>query len=138
MASEITIVSNLTHTALGSTVTGAITTDVVDDASGTKRHRLFVQNVGTGLEAVEMGDINLGATSKGYMVRLRNLATATAQVTVAVSHSGGDVEFAKMLFGETWGPVRMLGLTSSHPVLKVKSSVADTSVEVILCETEAP
>lgn len=137
MASEITIVSNLTHAAFGSTVTSATTTDVVDDNSSNKRHRLFVQSVGTSLEAVEMGDINLGATNKGYMARLRNLATATAQVTVAVSHSGGDVEFARMLPGETWGPVRMLGLTASHPVLKVKASVADTSVEVILCETDA-
>ena len=137
MANEITVYSNLTHTAFGSTVTSATTTDVVDDGSSNKRHRLFVQSVGTTLEAVEMGDINLGATSKGYMARLRNLATSTAQVTVSVSHSAGDVEFAKMLPGETWGPVRMLGLTSSHPVLKMKATVADTSVEVILCETEA-
>ena len=137
MPSEITVVSNLTHAAFGSTVTSATTSDVIDDTSSTKRHRLFVQSVGTSLEAVEMGDINLGFTSRAYWVRLRNLSAAQQSppfITVAVSHSGGDVEFATMQAGETFGPVRMVGLTASHPVLKVKASVTDTPVEVILCE----
>jgi hypothetical protein len=134
MAGEITVVSNLTHAAGGSTVTGATTSDVIDDNSLNKRHSLIVQDVvSTGTEVADVGDVD---TSKEYFVRLRNLETANP-VLVFVTSSGTDVEVGRMKFGETWGPVRMKAVVSSNPLLKVRGVNATCQVEVIACQAEA-
>lgn len=134
MANEITVLSNLTHSAGGSTVTSATTSDVVNDDSTTKRHSLIVQDVGfSASEAASMGDVN---TAKQYWVRLRNL-DATNYVLVYVTSGGSDVEIGRMNPGETWGPCRMKAVAASNPTLKVKADTAACQVEVIACQAEA-
>jgi hypothetical protein len=134
MANEITVLSNLTHAAGGSTVTAATTSDVIDDNSTTKRHALTVQDVGFNTsEAADVGDVD---TSKEYFARLRNLDTSNA-VLVYVTSSGNDVEIGRMKPGETWGPARMKAVVSSNPLLKVKAVTAACQVEVIACQAEA-
>ena len=134
MPNEITIVSNLTHAAFGSTVTSATTSDVVDDPSTTKRHSLIVQDVGFSVsEAASLGDVN---TAKMYWARLRNLDPVN-YVLVYVTSGGSDVEIGRMNPGETWGPCRMKAVATGNPTLKVKANVAACNVEVIACQAEA-
>lgn len=134
MANEITIVSNLTHTAAGSTVTSATTSDVVDDPSTTKRHSLIVQDVGfAASETASTGDVN---TAKQYWARLRNL-DPNNYVIVYVTSGGSDVEIGRISSGETWGPCRMKAVVSGNPLLKVKADTAACQVEVIACQAEA-
>ena len=134
MANEITVVSNLTHAAAGSTVTAATTSDVIDDNSTTKRHSLIVQDVDdAATEAADVGDVD---TSKEYFARLRNLDVSNS-VLVYVTSGGSDVEVGRMKPGETWGPCRMKAVASSNPILKVKAVTANCQVEVIACQAEA-
>lgn len=134
MPNEITVSSNLTHTANGSTVTSATTTDVVNDDSTAKRHSLIVQDVGfAATEAASVGDVD---TSKQYWARLRNL-DANNYVLVYITSGGSDVEIGRMNAGETWGPCRMKAVSSGNPTLKVKANLAACQVEVIACQAEA-
>ena len=134
MANEITVYSNLTHTANGSTVTSATTTDVINDNSTTKRHSLVVQDVGTSVEeAVSVGDVD---TSKEYFLRLRNL-DANNNVLVYITSGGTAVESFKMKAGETWGANRMKAIAGGNPTVKVKSVTSACQVEVLACEAEA-
>lgn len=134
MANEITVYSNLTHTASGSTVTSSTTSDVINDDSATKRHSLIVQDVGfAATEAASVGDVN---TAKQYWARLRNLDLNNF-VLVYVTSGGSDVEIGRMNPGETWGPCRMKAVSASNPTLKVKADTAACQVEVIACQAEA-
>ena len=134
MPNEITIVSNLTHAAFGSTVTSATTSDVMDDPSDTKRHSLIVQDVGFSVsEAASLGDVN---TAKMYWARLRNLDSVN-YVSVYVTSGGSDVEIGRMNPGETWGPCRMRAVAAGNPTLKVKADTAACQVEVLACQAEA-
>jgi hypothetical protein len=115
MAGEITVVSNLTHAAGGSTVTGATTSDVIDDNSLNKRHSLIVQDVvSTATEVADVGDVD---TSKEYFVRLRNLETANP-VLVFVTSSGTDVEIGRMKFGGNVGAGAYEGCRVEQPAPK--------------------
>ena len=139
MANEITVQSNLTHTAGGSTVTSATTTDIVNDDSADKRHSLIIQDVGTSAtEAISVGDVN---TAKQYWVRLRNLNASNASpspyVLIYTTSGGSDVEIGRINQGETWGPCRMKAISSGNPTLKVRSFEAICQVEVIACQAEA-
>jgi len=130
MANEINIIAGLTASKSGvnASMSGNMTTSM-STTSDSLIH--LIQDVTTGAEDVELGDIN---TAAEYIVALRNL-DSEAYIDVDF-YSGDTSQQARIRAGETLGPIRMLPVDMN--TLRVKASAGTVQMEVIACEAGNP
>jgi hypothetical protein len=131
MANEITMVSSLTCTLNGMTVSGSGTkTQSIFESLDSMHHTL--QDVGfSALEAVSLGDIN---KAKEHLVWLKNLGSTTIRIDPGV----GSGYWFTLQAGETFGPVRIGASKDSVNPLQVQSVTSAGLVEVVAIEAGDP
>ena len=131
MANEITLVSGLSVTKNGVTVSGTCSKSQSMYESVDSVHHT-VQDVGTGaLEPVSLGDID---KSKDHIVWLRNNGTSVIRIDPGV----GSGYWFSMLAGESFGPVRIAGGKDSSTPMSVIAVTDAGILEVAACEAGDP
>ncbi len=134
MANELTLTASLRAQKNNVAVVPLVTSKTQTMESTLTHMLLSVQAVGTSVEAVATGDVDV---TKQYMVLLFN-RDATNYVSVSVYDGTNTIVAGIMLPGEPWGPVRMPAQSGGFPVLRMTANTAACNVECLVSEAGNP
>ena len=113
MSNEITIQAKLTATKNNASITNSVSSKTQTMESTLEKLHHTVQAVGTSIEDVSLGDLDV---SKQHWILLRNL-DPTNYVTVTLRSAATPVDGVAgiMLPGESFGAVRAGAQTAGYP-----------------------
>ena len=136
MANEITIQAKLTATKNSASITNSVSSKTQTMESTLEKLHHTVQAVGTSIEDVALGDVDI---SKQHWILLRNLdGTNYVTVTLRSAVTPVDAVAGIMLPGESFGPVRAGAQTAGYPKYMMTANTAACDVEVLACDAGSP